>query len=149
MDDLRVDGCATLDLLDQAGNEPVEPIYERVPPVVYDAAGARQRAGRRAVERNLGAEVRAVEEGHRCRLDAARGLFLVKSDTSGRTYELGAKAYDDLVAIHCTCPAGVKRHVPAGQTVCKHAALVARRLEREGLVRFDGRLWRTVGGEPS
>lgn len=106
-------------------------------PTVYDRASAEARY----VARNLAAEVRAVEEGHHCRIDHDRGLFLVRSDTSGRTYELTAYARDGRVVVSCTCPAGVKRSVPAGQAKCKHAALVCRWLEREGLARFDGRVW--------
>lgn len=92
-------------------------------------------------ERNLAAEARAVEEGHHARYDAERHRFLVKSDTSDRTYQLAAHGAPDLVAFSCTCPAGVRRHVPAGTVPCKHSALIARRLERQGLVRFDGTYW--------
>lgn len=107
------------------------------------------------MERNLAAEVRAVEEGHLCRVDADRGRFLVKADSWDGTYELTAQAVGDLVRFSCQptpaakAPRGVQRHarqVPLGVAPCKHAALVARRLERAGLVRFDGRLWRYVGG---
>lgn len=111
--------------------------------VVYDRASADRRAAAAVVARNLGAEVRAVEEGHRCRLDAARSLFLVLSDSGARTYELaaGASVHGYLV-VSCTCPAGIKgRQRPAGTLPCKHAALVARRLERADLARFDGTRW--------
>lgn len=107
------------------------------PPVIYDRASAEARY----FARNLAAEVRALEEGHNCRLDTARGLFLVKSDTSDRTYELTAVARDGRVVVSCTCPAGVKRHIPDGHVGCKHSALVCRRLSRAGLARFDGRVW--------
>lgn len=94
-------------------------------------------------EHNLAAECRAVEEGHRCRLDRERGVFLVRSDSRPVTYELRASGVSGYVVVTCTCPAhrhGTQRSL--GTVPCKHAALVCRRLEREGLARFDGRVWR-------
>ena len=106
-----------------------------------DVKGTAQRTARR----NLAAEVRGHEEGHLCRIDHERGLFLVRSDSGPRTYELTAHAFDGLLVVGCTCPAGVKRRNEPGRLICKHASKVARRLERHGLARFDGTLWR--GGE--
>jgi hypothetical protein len=94
---------------------------------------------------NIAAEVRAVEEGHLCRLDAQRHCFIVRSDSGPRTYELRPGAMGDLLTVSCTCPAGIKgRQRPAGTVGCKHAALVARRMEREGFAHFDGESWRVV-----
>ncbi len=93
-------------------------------------------------QRNLAAELRAIEEGHRARLDSERHCLLVKSDSSDRNYELVPRAIGGYLVVSCTCPAGQHRSAPIGDLVCKHAALVARRLERYGLVRFDGRSWR-------
>ncbi len=90
---------------------------------------------------NLAAEARAVEEGHYARYDAARHAFVVRSDTSDRSYAVTAYGAPDLIAFSCDCPAGVHRHVPAGSVACKHQALVGRRLEREGLAHFDGGHW--------
>lgn len=96
--------------------------------------------------RNLDAEIRAVTEGHKARFGAP-GLYLVKSDVLDESYEVTVnidtsshpgltcnhlvvmnKGYDTLLSID-----GVVR--------CKHQALVCRRLEREGDLRFDGSRW--------
>lgn len=102
---------------------------------------------RRATTRNLSAECRAVEEGHCARIDANRGVFVVTSDTHpDRSYDVVANAVGTVmgyVVTHCTCPAGRRRLEP-GDVGCKHAALVCRRLEREGLAAFDGRRWVTT-----
>lgn len=118
-----------------------------MPSVIHDHASAQARADASAALRNLGAEVRAVEEGHRCRWDATRRLFLVKSDSGARTYELTVGAQvapdgDPLLVVSCTpCPSS-SRQRPAGILGCKHRGLVARRLERMGFARFDGARWR-------
>lgn len=108
--------------------------------VFYDQVGATARR----VSQSIATEARAVEEGHRCRWE--RGLFVVKSDTGGRTYELTVSAAGGFLVVSCTCPNGVKgRQRPAGWLACKHRTLVARRLERAGLATFgdDGR-WRAT-----
>lgn len=87
--------------------------------------------------RNLAAEVRAVEEGHKVRIDHARGVFLVRSDSGPRTYALTAQGQDGVVVVSCDCPAGVRTQVPRGQVPCKHAALICQRLGRAGLVMLD------------
>lgn len=98
------------------------------------------------------AEARAVTEGHHARFDADRGVYLVKSDSGPRTYEVsvstifGATPELAVIRFSCTCPAGTRgrgdKPVP-----CKHAALVARRLEREGWATWDGQAtpWRPAG----
>lgn len=86
-----------------------------------------------AAQRNVAAECRFVEEGHRVYLvhDHAE----VKSDTLDRvTYEVRAHGEGDLVVFSCTCTGGRRgRQVPRGVTPCKHAAGLGRRLERAGL----------------
>lgn len=91
--------------------------------------------------RSLRAEVRAVEEGHLCRYDRGRQVFLVKSDSSTRTYELRALGRNGLLVVTCTCPWGTVAPPAPGTTECKHQALVARRFERLGLARFEGGRW--------
>ncbi len=94
-------------------------------------------------QRNLAAELRAVEEGHVARLALERGVLLVCSDTRpGVVYELRPESHNGLLYVTCTCPSGscADRGAP-GDLACKHAALVARRLERTGLARFDGACW--------
>lgn len=98
--------------------------------------------------RNLAAEVRAVEEGHRARLD--NGAILVTSDTHhGKAYRVTATSVWAGQPVTFTCtPEGDAAYRDdhlhtvgvAGVTPCKHAALAARRLEREGLAELvDGR----------
>lgn len=97
-------------------------------------------ADRSAAARNVGAECRFVEEGRRVYLvdDHAE----VKSDTLDRVrYEVRAYGVGDLAVFSChPCPSA-KRHVPRGVTPCKHAAGLARRMERHGLVE-----WREADG---
>ena len=69
----------------------------------------------------LAAEIRAVEEGHNARV-MPDGSVLVKAESHPGNYR---------VIIRPSLP------VP-----CKHAAVAARRLEREGLARWDDGLWR-------
>lgn len=123
-----------------SGQPRPDPARFQPPTVIHDEATA---TARRAT-RNINAEARGVEEGHTCRWDAQRSLFLVKSDTSERTYELtaamgGLHADDRLLVVSCTCP--FKRQLPAGILGCKHRTRVARRLERLGFARLgaDGR----------
>ena len=89
----------------------------------------------------FGAEQRAVEEGHRAFVQS-NGSFRVVSDTKPDTsYNVTywGVAHIGLIHFHCTCPAGVNRpHIPVP---CKHAALVGRRLEREGFARWQGGEW--------
>lgn len=97
---------------------------------------------RTAAHSNLLAEARAIEEGHHARFDAEHRRFLVKSDNGPRTYELTARGVGGRLVVSCTCPAGVRRSVPAGSVACKHQARVARRFEREGLVQWVNGIWR-------
>lgn len=98
-------------------------------------------------EYTLRAEARAVEEGHRAiALEGDR--FRVVSDTYFDVdYTVDPKAVPGHpLTLRCSCPAGVKR---VGRPVpCKHAALVARRLEREGLVEWRHGLWYVADAPP-
>lgn len=87
----------------------------------------------------LRAEMRAVEEGHRARLNED-GSISVKSDSDpNATYRVTFHPVDLLIKFDCDCPSGTYREdlfVP-----CKHAALAARRLERRGLAHWVDGYW--------
>lgn len=108
-------------------------------------------AGRMA-GRNLAAEARAVEAGHLARAQPD-GSILVTSDTHhGKAYRV--TFVDRGLGITFDCrPEGsaayADDHLAASSTVlglapCMHAALAARRLEREGLAELNplSGLWR-------
>jgi hypothetical protein len=84
----------------------------------------------------LACEERGLREGHRARV-CPDGSILVKSESGGGSYRVWvAGVRDGLLVLGCTCPSGGYRaRLPVP---CKHAALAARRLEREGLARWDG-----------
>jgi hypothetical protein len=84
----------------------------------------------------VAAEVRFVEEGHHT-FATLEGSYEVHSDTwPGVRYTVTIVAWTDLLRGLCNCPAG--NHSRHGTPVpCKHTAGVLRRLEREGLARFD------------
>lgn len=102
---------------------------------------------RPVAERNVAAEARAVEEGHHARVQDD-GSVKVTSDTHGdlgKWYRVEYVAHmDGLISFSCR-PGGPMAyrddHLAAssmpGSVPCKHAALAARRLEREGLARYD------------
>lgn len=104
-------------------------------------------------ERNLAAEVRAVEEGHRAFMqnDGRRDWVKVVSDTHhGKSYRVDLLALLHGEPITFTCsPHGAAaytddhlvRQVEPGVAGCKHAALAARRLEREGKAELVGGRW--------
>jgi hypothetical protein len=88
----------------------------------------------------LAAEIRAVEEGHNARV-LADGSILVKAESHPGSYRVTIRGIDDgVLRFGCSCRSGEYRAplpIP-----CKHAALAARRLEREGLARWDDGAWR-------
>ena len=98
-------------------------------------------------QRTLDAEVRGVEEGHHVFVNAD-GTYKVVSEVTGEALTVSA-VFDRGVPVF-SCDHEVVRRLGAqlpsvsevpGACPCKHAALVARRLEREGLiVNVDG-LW--------
>jgi hypothetical protein len=86
----------------------------------------------------IACEARGLREGHRARL-GDDGSILVKSSSGQGSYRVRvAGVRDGLVVLRCDCPSGGYRaRLPVP---CKHAALAARRLEREGLTRWDDHL---------
>jgi SWIM zinc finger len=83
----------------------------------------------------IACEARGLREGHRARaLDD--GSLLVKASSGDGSYRVRvAGVRDGLLVLRCDCPSGDYRaRLPVP---CKHAALAARRLEREGLARWD------------
>jgi hypothetical protein len=88
----------------------------------------------------LAAEIRAVEEGHNARV-LPDGSILVKAESHPGSYRVTIRGVDDgVLRFGCTCRAGEYR--TALPVPCKHAALAGRRLEREGLARWEDGSWR-------
>src|SRR6266702_1179555 len=88
----------------------------------------------------LAAEIRAVEEGHNARV-LPDGSILVKAESRPGSYRVSIRAVaDGVLRFGCTCPSGV--HRASLPVPCKHAALAGRRLEREGLARWEDATWR-------
>mgnify|MGYP001586745115 FL=1 len=103
--------------------------------------------------RSLFAEARAVESGQHARWSDDRQCFLVVSESEPGTnrevtvlgVKVGVRVY---LRMSCSCPAGRRgRAITYGMTACRHAALVARRLQREGLARYgeDNNRWYAAG----
>jgi hypothetical protein len=102
--------------------------------------------------RNLAAEVRAVTEGHRATFDDRTRTARIVSDTTPGLHwsvDVAPAAPGGPLVFRC---APIEEPAPElghplrwsrpGRLPCKHAALLARRLERLGLARVDGRgLW--------
>jgi hypothetical protein len=86
----------------------------------------------------IACEARGLREGRRARL-LDDGSILVKASSGQGSYRVRvAGVRDGLVVLRCDCPSGGYRaRLPVP---CKHAALAARRLEREGLARWDDHL---------
>jgi hypothetical protein len=88
----------------------------------------------------LAAEIRAVEEGHNARV-LPDGSILVKSDSRAGSYRVSIRGVaSGVLWFGCTCRSGEYR--TSLPIPCKHAALAARRLEREGLARWEDGTWR-------
>jgi hypothetical protein len=88
----------------------------------------------------LAAEIRAVEEGHNARV-LPDGSILVKAESHPGNYRVTIRGLDHgILRFGCDCRSGQYR--TALPVPCKHAALAARRLEREGLARWDDGSWR-------
>jgi hypothetical protein len=88
----------------------------------------------------LAAEIRAVEEGHNARV-LPDGSILVKAESHPGSYRVTIRGIDHgVLRFGCDCRSGQYR--TALPVPCKHAALAARRLEREGLARWDDGSWR-------
>lgn len=94
------------------------------------------------VSRSLAAEVRAVEEGHRAFVQEDGSIKVVSDTRPGKWYRVTftAPAVGDPITFYCQ-PEGTAaysddhkaRRGNPGTLACKHAAVAARRLEREGL----------------
>ena len=91
----------------------------------------------------IAAEARAVEEGHHAVLghDSAGTYLRVVSDTTpGLWYRVSAEVAGGGQPVHWDCRPSAEGashgHLAnaLGRTPCKHMALAARRLEREGLI---------------
>ena len=88
----------------------------------------------------LAAEIRAVEEGHNARV-MPDGSVLVKAESRPGNYRVIIRGVDGgTLWFGCSCRSG--EHRASLPVPCKHAAVAARRLEREGLARWDDGLWR-------
>jgi hypothetical protein len=88
----------------------------------------------------LAAEIRAVEEGHNARV-MPDGSILVKAESNPGSYRVSIRGVDDgVLRFGCSCRSGEYR--TSLPVPCKHAALAARRMEREGLARWDTGSWR-------
>lgn len=94
------------------------------------------------------AEIRAIEEGHRAWTTGtgypAPTFSVVAHDADGVRYDLTAYVKPGhVLRVSCTCPSGL--HRAALPIPCKHAALVARRIEREGAAEWRDGLWHGAG----
>jgi hypothetical protein len=88
----------------------------------------------------LAAEIRAVEEGHNARV-LPDGSILVKAESNPGSYQVTIRGVDrGVLRFGCSCRSG--RYRTELPVPCKHAALAARRLEREGLARWEDGSWR-------
>lgn len=109
------------------------------------------RRPRSVEQRTLAAEIRWVEEGHRARLAAGQPTrFVISSDTLPKvTYKLGVSIVGETVVFTCdhstydrtTCKQVDGRQPTRTFVPCKHGAGAARRLEREGLLRWEAGRW--------
>ena len=88
----------------------------------------------------LAAEIRAVEEGHNARV-LPDGSVLVKAESQPGSYRVVLRGIaGGVLRFGCSCRSGEYR--TSLPVPCKHAALAARRLEREGLARWEDGSWR-------
>lgn len=95
------------------------------------------------VARTIAAEARCLEEGHHALTEGRR--FRIVSDTTDLRYRVTVEASRAGVLFRCDHPivrgfAGTCVSV-MGATGCKHSALVARRLEREGVLVWTDAGW--------
>lgn len=97
-------------------------------------------------ERNVAAEARAVEEGHRAYVQSGGWVKVISDTHHGKWFHVEFCAHiDGLISFNCR-PEGPNSyrddHLAAsaspGSVPCKHAALAARALERHDLACYDG-----------
>jgi hypothetical protein len=107
-----------------------QPVRDRRPAVLVRADDPENQAAYA-----IACEARGLREGHRARA-LGDGSLLVKASSGHGSYRVRvAGVRDGLLVLRCSCPSGDYRaRLPVP---CKHAALAARRLEREGLARWD------------
>lgn len=101
-------------------------------------------------ERNIDAEVRGVEEGHRAFVQDDGSIEVISDTHHEKQYRVTYRAstIDGLVSFECK-PKGNRcykdDHLATsprpGLVGCKHAAIAARRLEREGLITLFEGIW--------
>jgi hypothetical protein len=98
---------------------------------------------RSPAERTLDAEVRAVEEGHHARLTGDGRRFSVKSDVADWTYHVRIVAVGGTVVFECDHVRRFDADAQPERTFvpCKHGALCARRLARQGILRWESGRW--------
>jgi len=104
------------------------------------------------VSRSIAAEARAVEEGHRAFVQPGGRIRIVSDTIPDRHYHVAYVGRGGLVEFCCDHPivAGWSDQpcmTRPGLTNCKHSALAARRLEREGLARWDNGWYLTERAE--
>ena len=100
-------------------------------------------------QRALAAEARAVEEGHRAFVQEGGWVRVASDSRPGKHYrvDVAAGSVGALIAFSCH-PEGAGAYSDdhlalsgLGYPPCKHAAVAARRLEREGLAAWDAGAW--------
>ena len=103
--------------------------------------------------RSLFAECRAVESGQNARWSDEQHCFLVCSESEpGVDRQVTVSGLVVHGRVHllfaCSCPQGTRgRGISSGRTACRHAALLARRLQREKLAfwRDSDNRWLAAG----
>lgn len=101
--------------------------------------------------RNSEAEARFVEGGHRALVQSDGSVRVVSDTLHGKYYVVTFAGYGDKVIFRCE-PRGADDHRighmalvgDPGVVPCLHAAGAARRLEREGLIRWTRFGWSPV-----
>jgi hypothetical protein len=123
-------------------NRPYQPVADRRPAVLVRADAPENQAAYA-----IACEARGLREGHRARV-LDDGSILVKASSGDGSYRVRvAGVRGGLLVLGCECPSGGYRaRLPVP---CKHAALAARRLEREGLARWDDGLGGWAPRHPS
>jgi hypothetical protein len=90
---------------------------------------------------NIDHEVAAVEEGHRAFVNPDGSIRVVSETVPGQHYTVRFENVRGLVGFSCDHPivlgwGTAPVQAAPGKVPCKHAALAARRLEREDLALF-------------
>lgn len=110
-----------------------------------------------AARRNLAAEERAVEEGHRAFVQDDGSVLVVSDTFEHKRYRVTFTDAGTGIVFRCT-PQGhrafeadhLDASAPPGVVCCKHAAVAARRLERERLAEFTSAgVWRALAVKPA